>query len=50
VRASKKAGRIEVLFGVETPKGPRNIALDGGPDPPTVRGEGFDDAAFAKLL
>jgi len=31
--------------------GPRNIVLDGGPDPPTARGGGSAfDAAFAKLL
>jgi len=34
-----------------TPGGPRNIVLDGGPDPPTARGGGSTfDAAFAKLL
>jgi len=38
------AEQIKILFG-----GPRNIVLDGGPDPPTPRGGGFD-AAFAKLL
>jgi len=34
---------------VNTLGGPRNIALDGGSDPPLQKGGGFD-AAFAKLL
>jgi len=29
-----------MLFGVNTPGGPRNIVLDGGPDAPTERGRG----------
>jgi len=34
------AKTVEVLFGVtvKTLGGPRKIVLDGGPDPPTVRG------------
>jgi len=28
---AKTAERIDVLFAVETPGGPRNIALSGGP-------------------
>jgi len=28
------AERIEILFGLNTPGGPRDIALDGDPDPP----------------
>jgi len=38
----KIAEQIEVLIGVETLGSPRNIALDGGPDPPTARGGGGD--------
>jgi len=38
-----------MLFGVNTPGGPRNIVLDRSPDPPSARGGGFD-AAFAELL
>jgi len=36
-------------LGWTTPGGLSNIVLDGGPDPSTARGGGFD-AAFAKLL
>jgi len=32
---AKEIERIEVLYGVETLGGPRNIVLDEGPDPPT---------------
>jgi len=41
--------QIKILFRVNTFGGPKNIVLDGGPDPPTARGAGFD-AAFARLL
>jgi len=34
----KTAEQIEVLFWLETFGGPRNIVLDGGPNPPTVSG------------
>jgi len=30
--------QIKMLFGVNTPGGPWNIVLDGGPDPPGDRG------------
>jgi len=43
------AEKIKLLFGMNTLGGPRNIVLDGGPDPPIARGGGFD-AAFTKLL
>jgi len=43
------AEQIKMLFGVNTFGGPGNIVLDGGPDPPTTRGGGFN-AAFAGLL
>jgi len=29
----KTTERIDILFGVETPRDPRNIVLDGGPNP-----------------
>jgi len=47
LHCAKTAEQIKMLFGVNTFEGPRNIVLDGGPDPPQ-RG-GFD-AAFAKIL
>jgi len=34
------AEQIKMLFGVNTPDGLRNIALDGSPDPPAERGKG----------
>jgi len=44
------AEQIEILFGVNTLGVPRNIVLDGGPDPsPTTRGREFD-AAFVKFI
>jgi len=36
---AKTAEQIKSLFGVNTVGGPRNIVLDGGPDPPTTRGK-----------
>jgi len=45
LRPAEAAARIEVLFGVETSRGQKNIVLDGGFN---FR-HGFD-AAFAKLL
>jgi len=48
LNCAKTAEGIKVLFGVNTLRGQRNIALDGGPDPPQ-RG-GVFNAAFAKLL
>jgi len=44
VGCAKTVERIDVLFGVETIGGPRNIVLDH-----PRRGDGFD-AAFAKLF
>jgi len=41
--------RIDVLLGVQTHRGTRNIVLDGGSPSPTARESGFD-AAVAKLL
>jgi len=35
---AKTAEQIKMLFGVNTPGGPRDIVLDVGPDPPTERG------------
>jgi len=35
---AKTAEQMKMLFGVNTLGGPRNIVLDGGPDPPTARG------------
>jgi len=47
----KMAERIDVLFGVNTVGGPRNIVLDGGPHAPTVREGGSTfNAAFVNLL
>jgi len=34
---AQTAEQIKILFGVNTPGGPRNIVLDEGLDPPTVR-------------
>jgi len=34
LHCSKMAERINMLFGVNTRRGPRNIVLDGGPDSP----------------
>jgi len=39
---AKTAQRIKILFGVNTLGGPRNIMLDGGPDPPQ-RGGGVGE-------
>jgi len=51
VRCTKTAERIEVLFGLKTLRGPRNIVLDGGPDLPTERERrSAFDAIFAKSL
>jgi len=36
--SAKVTERIEMLFGVNTPAGPRNIVLDVGPDLSTARG------------
>jgi len=48
---AKTAERIEVLFGVKTFGGPRNIVLDRAPVPAERVGWGSTfDAAFAKLL
>jgi len=46
---AKTAEQIKILFRVDTLGGPRNIVLDGGLDPSTALGGGFD-ATFAKLL
>jgi len=46
---AETAERIEVQFGVKTLGGPRNIVLNGGPDPPAAT-ESALGAAFAKLL
>jgi len=40
--SGKMAERIEVLFGVETLMGPKQIVLDGGYDPP------YDEGAMEK--
>jgi len=37
VNAAKAAELTEMLFGLWTQVGPRNQALDGGPDPPMQR-------------
>jgi len=34
LHCAKMAQRVKILFGVNSPEGPRNIVLDGGPDPP----------------
>jgi len=54
---AKKAERIDVLFGVETPQYPRQTVLDGGPHmggphPPTARDDEFDatSAVFRPLV
>jgi len=46
---AKTAERIKIPFEMTTLGGPRNTVLDGGPDPPTAAGGGFD-AAVDKLL
>jgi len=38
---TKMAKQIQMLFGMNTPGGPRNIVLDVGPDPLTERGRGL---------
>jgi len=47
----KMAEQIKMLFGVNTPGGPRNIVLDGGPDPPQ-RGDSMQPSPnyFSLLL
>jgi len=40
IHCAKMAEQIKMLFGVNTPGGPRNIVLDVGPDPHTERGRG----------
>jgi len=45
----KTAERIDVLFGVETPRNKKHSVRWGSLFPPTARGWGFD-ADFAKLL
>jgi len=49
LHCAKMAEQIKILFMVNTPGGPSNIVLDGGPDTTSARRGGFD-AAFAKLL
>jgi len=49
IRCAKVAKRIQILFVLNTLKGPTNIASDGGPNFLTARGGRFD-AAFNKLL
>ena len=39
------AGSMEMAFGVWGAVGPSNHALDGGPDPPMVRGN-FEGISF----
>jgi len=40
LHCAKIAEQIKMLFGMNTPGGPRNIVLDVGPDAPTERGRG----------
>jgi len=47
LRRAKTAERIEVLFGVKTLGGQRNIVLDAGPDPPR---RGKEDAHSMQTL
>jgi len=46
----KTAEQIEVLFGLKTLGGPRNIVLDRSRSPTMRRRGSTFDAAFAKLL
>ena len=39
VSPAKTAAPIEMPFGLRTRVSPRNHVLDGGPDPPIVRGQ-----------
>jgi len=48
LRCAKTAERIEILFGLKTPEGPRNNVSYGYLDRPTAMVAGFD-AAFAKF-
>jgi len=51
LRCANTAERIEVLFGVKTLGGPRNVVLDGGSRYPATRGKGSSfQTAFVKLL
>jgi len=47
LHCAKTATQIKMLFRVNTYEDPRNIVLDGGPDPPTARGGGFDVRPFS---
>jgi len=40
LHCAKTVEQIKILFGVNILKGPRNIMLDGGPDPPHRVGRG----------
>jgi len=39
LHCAKMAEQIKILFGVNTLGGPRNIVLDGHPDPPKAKGD-----------
>jgi len=41
LHCAKMAEQIKMLFGVNTPRGPRNIMLDVGPDPTAGRKRGL---------
>ena len=43
------AGSIEMAFGVWGAVGPSNHVLDGGPDPPMVRGNFFGGRDFVPI-
>jgi len=46
LHCAKMAEQIKMLFGVNTPGGPRNIVLDVGPDVPTERWRGVQILNF----
>jgi len=40
---AKTTEQIKILFGVNTLGGQKSIVLDGGPDPHSKKGGGFDE-------
>jgi len=51
IHCAKKAEQIKILFGVNNLGCPRNIVLDGGPDPPQrAMGEGLRQTTLAFCL
>ena len=49
VTCAKTAKPIEMQFGLLAPSGSRNHELDGGPDPPTRRGNFGERVTHCKV-